>query len=194
MLRTLAAVALFALMVVPAVAYDDEDECRYSADRQAVLQVEDSDQLRIGAEAGFLKIIGESGLTEVIAEGVACASREGYLDEIELRTGRRGSSLTLDVDLPDIDWNWNRYVRLDLTVRVPGRTRLDIEDGSGSIDIEGVGSMRLDDGSGSIEIENVRGDLTLVDGSGSIDVRNVEGNLIVDEDGSGQHADHRCHR
>lgn len=185
MTRTLAALAMLALVVVPAVAADDDDECRYSADRQAVLQVEDAADLRIEAEAGFLKVIGEPGLSEVIVDGIACASTAAYLEDIELRTGRRGSSLTLDVDLPDIDWNWNRYVRLDLTVRVPADLALDIEDGSGSIDIEGVGTTRLDDGSGSITIENLRGDLTLRDGSGSIDVRDVEGSLTVDEDGSG---------
>jgi len=185
MRRTLAALAMFALPVVPAVAEEDDDECRYSADRQAVLEVEDANELQIEAEAGFLKVVGEPGLSEVIVDGIACASSASYLEDIELRTGRRGSRLTVDVDLPDIDWNWNRYARLDLTVRVPAELALDIEDGSGSIEIEGVGSTRLDDGSGSIEIENMRGDLTLVDGSGSIDVRNVEGNLIVDEDGSG---------
>jgi hypothetical protein len=185
MTRTFAALALFALIVTPAIADDDDDECRYSADRQVVLQVDGADELRLEADAGFLRVIGEPGLTEVIAEGVACASREEYLDDIELRSGRRGSSLTLDVDLPDIDWNWNRYVRLDLTVRVPADLALDIEDGSGSMEIEGVASTTIDDGSGSIEIENIRGDLTLTDGSGSIDVRNVEGSLTVDEDGSG---------
>ena len=185
MTRTLAALAIFALVVAPVAAEDYEDECRYSAPRQEVLEVDDSDELRIDADAGFLRVIGEPGLSEVIIDGTACASRETYLEDIELRTGRRGSSLTLDVDLPDIDWNWNRYARLDLVVRVPADLALDIEDGSGSIEIEGVGATRIDDGSGSIDVEGVRGDLSLTDGSGSIEVRDVEGSVTIDEDGSG---------
>lgn len=187
MTRTLAALATSVLVFAPlaALADDHDDECRYSGERQEVLRVDGADELRLEAEAGFLRVIGEPGLSEVVLDGTACASREEYLDEIELRTGRRGSSLIVDVELPNIDWGWNRYARLDLTVRVPTEMALDIEDGSGSIEIEGAGETRVEDGSGSIEIEDLRGDLTLIDGSGSIDVRDIEGNLTVDEDGSG---------
>lgn len=81
---------------------------------------------------------------------------------------------------------------------MPSGLALDIEDGSGEIEISGVGATRIDDGSGSIDVRDVDGDLT--DGSGEIEVRDVRiredgsgsiravevsGDFIVDRDGSG---------
>ena len=91
---------------------------------------------------------------------------------------------------------------IDITMTVPASMLLDIEDGSGSIDIKGVhadinikdgsGSIALDggrnlvidDGSGSIVLANVDGNINLEDGSGSIEINQVYGDVIVN-DGSG---------
>jgi len=90
-----------------------------------------------------------------------------------------------------------------LEVRMPEQLRLEIDDGSGSIDITGVrgsivvddgsgsltmtdvgGDVEIDDGSGSISVQGVGGDISINDGSGGIRVRDVAGSVIVD-DGSG---------
>lgn len=181
MLR-LSVIALASMLIAVPVAADD---CDYVDSRQAVIAVDAAARLRVDASAGFLRIVGEPGLDEVIAEGTACAGRESDLDKIELVADRRGSSVLIKVEIPDFDWSWNRYARLDLTLRVPSDLALDIEDGSGSITIEGVGATRIDDGSGEIDVERVNGDLTIEDGSGEIDVRDVNGSVHVREDGSG---------
>ncbi len=183
MKRILVCTLLAAALALPGSA---DDECEYRDERQAVLQLDDARQLRIDASAGYLRVIGEDGASEVIVDGVACASRAADLEAIELDTGRRGSSLVVEVDLPDIDWSWNRYARLDLTVRVPSALELDIEDGSGWMELNNVGPSRIEDGSGEIEVETVHGDLVLTDGSGEIEVRDVRGKVTVDEDGSGE--------
>ena len=61
---------------------------------------------------------------------------------------------------------------------------LTIDDGSGSIDIRNVAHVNIDDGSGSIDLANVAGDVLIVDGSGSISVEHVQGSVTID-DGSG---------
>lgn len=182
MIKSLATALILTVVALPAAA---DDDCEYREPRQEVLQIEDATELRIDASAGSLEVIGSDSLSEVVVESVACASHQSYLDEIRLDTRRRGSRLLVEVDLPDIDWNWNRYARLDLIVRVPSSLRLDIEDGSGSIKIRGVGTTTIVDGSGEIDVDTVYGDLTIEDGSGEIDVHNVRGRVSVREDGSG---------
>jgi len=62
----------------------------------------------------------------------------------------------------------------------------EIEDGSGSIKVSGVGgNIAIDDGSGGITVKGVAGSVTVDDGSGSIDVSDVEEDLIIVDDGSG---------
>ena len=59
-----------------------------------------------------------------------------------------------------------------------------IDDGSGSIDVSNVAHLKIDDGSGSIDVVNAAGDVSIVDGSGSINVKHVQGSVTID-DGSG---------
>ncbi len=182
-MRKIYATALLA--VLPALPAAADDDCEFREDRQAVLAVEDATELRIDASAGYLRVVGDDRATEVVVEGVACAADAEDLERIELDTRRRGSTLIVAADLPDINWGWNSYVRLDLTVRVPSNLALDIDDGSGSIELTNVGPTRIEDGSGEIEIERVNGDLRIDDGSGEIEVRSVRGKVTIEEDGSG---------
>jgi DUF4097 and DUF4098 domain-containing protein YvlB len=182
MIKSLTTALALSVVALPALA---DDDCRYREPRQVILQVEEATELHLEAAAGSLEVIGSDGLTEVVVDGVACASHQDYLDGIRLDTRRRDSRLVVEVDLPEVHWSRNRYVRLDLIVRVPSSLMLDIEDGSGEIDVRGVGPTRIRDGSGEIDVDTVYGDLTIEDGSGEIDVRNVRGKVNVEEDGSG---------
>lgn len=182
MIKTLAIAAVLGVVALPVAA---DVDCEYQEQRQAVLDVDGAKELFIDASAGFLKVIGSNNLSEVVVEGVACASRASDLADIQLETRRRGDRLVIEVDLPDFNWGWDHNVSLDLTVRVPSDLALDIEDGSGFIDLREVGTTRIRDGSGEIEVDTVFGDLTIEDGSGEIDIRNVRGKVRIDEDGSG---------
>jgi hypothetical protein len=161
------------------------DDCAHRAPRQARLEAAGAESLRVLAGAGFLKIEGQSGLTAVEASGTACASREGVLDDVRLRAERRGGELYVETEIPGGDWFWSGGSRLDLTLRVPAGLRVEVEDGSGPLEIRGVASLRLDDGSGEAAIENVDGDVSVVDGSGALRVLDVGGALRV-RDGSGE--------
>jgi len=160
-------------------------DCAHSAPRQARLEVSGAESLRVLARAGFLKIEGRPGHTAVDVSGTACAPRESLLDRIRLRAERRGSELYVEAEVPESEWFWSGEARLDLELRVPAGLRVEVEDGSGPLEIRGVAALRLDDGSGEAAVEDVAGDVSIVDGSGSLRVVRVAGALRV-RDGSGE--------
>lgn len=74
---------------------------------------------------------------------------------------------------------------IDLVVSIPHGLNLDIEDGSGSINISNLKSnITIDDGSGGIDMKKIVGTVSINDGSGHISLTNIQGNVSV-EDGSG---------
>lgn len=147
------------------------------------------DRLEIDCGSGFLHITGKAGLSEirVTAEIEVDGGRD--VDEfiernVTLRLEKRGNRAFLESKV-DNSFFSNRNAVINLTVEVPQPMALDINDGSGSIEIRDIeGDIILDDGSGSLTIERVRGRVEIEDGSGSIDIDDVEGDLEVD-DGSG---------
>jgi DUF4097 and DUF4098 domain-containing protein YvlB len=143
-------------------------------------------RVQIEAAAGFLKVRGVAG-NEVKVTGVARASRQNLLSEIKLVAERRGETVLIRADIDDRenDWNDNTYRALDLTIEVPTQLALEIEDGSGEIEISGTGAVDLTDGSGSIEMDNIGGAVKIDDGSGEIQLRNIRGNVDIN-DGSGE--------
>jgi hypothetical protein len=202
--RPLPALAL-ALALAPGAAaaqrYDRDDE--YTAPREADVDARGARRLEVEGRAGFLRIRGVDGLTQVRVRGTARASRRASLDEIRLVARREGDVVVVRADIPDREgWDGDGHRALDLTLEVPrgieadvvdgsgeleirGVGRLDLKDGSGEIDLEDVGATRVEDGSGEIRARDVRGDLRLSDGSGGIEVSRVRGSVIVESDGSG---------
>jgi hypothetical protein len=182
-------------------------EMAYDEPRSARVDARGASRIIIVGRAGWLRVEGKPGTTEVVAEGTARAPRKDLLDEITLTGTREGDIVRVVVEMPDMknvrwDHNWESGPGLDLTVTVPatiaveiedtsgdlrvmGTAALDIDDNSGGVEIRDVGgALRVRDGSGSLEIENVRGDVAIDDGSGEIDVRDVTGSVTV-RDGSG---------
>ena len=176
--------------------YDD-----YTAPRDAAVDARGARRLSVQARAGFLRVRGVDGLTEVRVRGTARASRRAALDGIRLVARREGDVVVVRADVPD-GWGDDGVRALDLTLEVPrgiaadvvdgsgeleirGVGTLDLKDGSGEIRLEDVGPTRIEDGSGEIDVRDVRGDLRVSDGSGGIEVRGVRGSVIVERDGSG---------
>ncbi|MDX1281368.1 DUF4097 family beta strand repeat-containing protein [Shewanella colwelliana] len=151
--------------------------------------------------SGALTIEGVEGLTQITLE----ANIYGY-DGVEPEL-----TLMRDGDQAKLVANFDSFYRvsfngsspyIDIVMKVPASMMLDIEDGSGSIDIKGIdanmiikdgsGSIDIDggknvvidDGSGSIVLANVDGNINLDDGSGSIEVSKVKGDVVIN-DGSG---------
>jgi len=169
------------LVVLPAAAAA-WGECSFKEPRSARVDAAGATSVRIVALAGSLKITGEEGSSRVDASGTACAESRSDLDRIELQAGRSGDVVRVEVVIPG---GWGSSGSLDLEVRVPKGLALEVEDGSGNVEIAGVGSLELEDGSGGIEVSDVAGNLEIDDGSGEIEVRGVGGDLDID-DGSGE--------
>ncbi len=178
----------------------------YDEPRSARVNARGATRIIIVGRAGWLRVEGREGMSEVVAEGTARAPRTDLLREIKLTGTREGDVVRVEVEIPKMvqnwDSNWESGPALDLTVTVPnniaveiedssgdlrvmGTAALDIDDNSGEVEIRDVGgALRVRDGSGELQIQNVRGDVTIDDGSGEIDVRDVTGSVTL-RDGSG---------
>ena len=181
-MRQLTCCALLSLTLTAAAA---ADECEYSRPLDAELDAAGASGLFLDAAAGYLVIEGRPGGGPVVVEGRACASQERRLDDIRLETGRRGDTLVVEVDIPEMNFSWGGYARLDLKVTVPSDLDLRVRDGSGETRVSGVASLDLEDGSGEIHVADVAGDVTIDDGSGELEVRDVTGRVRI-SDGSGE--------
>jgi hypothetical protein len=168
--------------------------------------------LDVESGAGSINIVGDSGSAEVSVKATVQVSgknddkaRKKIEDDLVLTLERNGDRAVLKGYFRQgggfLDFGDSPSVQLD--VRLPDNLGLEVDDGSGSIEIRGVrgdivlddgsgsitmvdvgGNVKIDDGSGSISVQGVGGDISINDGSGGITVRGVAGSVIVD-DGSG---------
>jgi hypothetical protein len=170
-------------LVLPSLAFAWGNDCKVSEARQADADAGGATKVRVEAKAGELRIMGEEGLSEVQARGTACAKNEKTLAKVQLRAERSGDEIHVVAEVPD---GWGDDGRLDMELRVPASLAVEVEDGSGEIEIDNVASLRLKDGSGEIEVTGVRGSVVVEDGSGSIEILDVAGDVIIENDGSGE--------
>lgn len=167
-------------------------------------------KIEMDCGSGKLEVRGKSGLSEirVTAEikmkNVRERDMERFMERnIVLRLEKRGNRAYLK---SEVDGSWfssSRQAVIDLYVEVPDDLPLDIDDGSGSMEVSDIkndlsiidgsgsldvfditGNVDIDDGSGSVVVANIEGDVRLDDGSGSLSIRRVNGNVEV-SDGSG---------
>lgn len=156
------------------------------------LLAEGINKLEINCGAGFLKVQGVEGLNaievkaEIYARGVDKEDMKEFIeDHIKLSLEQKGSRAVLVSEVENHSFFSFRDASIDLTVNVPIKMDLKIDDGSGSIDIKNItGNLYVEDGSGGIHVENIQGDLEIDDGSGEIEVRGISGDVVID-DGSG---------
>jgi len=152
--------------------------------------------VRIKCGAGYLKVTGVEGLDQIEVKAMLVVKgidedelAEFKEDYVRLSLEKSGSRAILTSDVKS---NFsvssifkNKSARIDLDVRTPKNMKLEIDDGSGSIEINDMnGDIDLEDGSGSTTIENIKGNLAVEDGSGSITLENISGNVKIN-DGSG---------
>lgn len=165
----------------------------YQKTRNLRLPAAGIETLRIESGAGFLHIRGSNAIDEiqVQAEIVFHNGRRDDMEEfirknvhLELETEGNQALLVSEVKSRVGFWS-GMNAAINLTVKVPSRIKLDIDDGSGSIEISDMASrVKIVDGSGSIRLEDVDGSVYIDDGSGSITLRKISGNVEI-EDGSG---------
>lgn len=197
-------IALSVAFMSPALAWENECEEDFERTIEFTEVVGADSNVYIDAEAGKLDVIGQSDLDQATVVGYACASSEDLLEEILLDAQSTSGGLRIESKTPKTRGGWRQQVAyIDVTVRLPSRAQLKIDDSSGSMRVSGVASLELDDSSGSVSVKSISGpveitdssgsltvkdvdgDVTINDGSGSITVRSVEGSVRIEDDGSG---------
>lgn len=181
----------------------------YTETRDLSLAASGVEILEIDSGAGSILVTGVSGSDAILVkaiihvpDGDEADAREFIAEDLVLKLEKKRSKAVLDAYFAQNTWHHRDSAAVDLEVSVPqglslfvddgsGPIRIEavesdveIDDGSGSIDISGARSVVIDDGSGPISILNVSGDVEVEDGSGDIRVRAVGGTVTID-DGSG---------
>lgn len=171
----------------------------YIEEKTLSLSTEGIEILNIDCGAGFLKVKGIDGLKNIEVQAEIILKRvdkeeaqeiiEKYL-KLSLEKKREKAFLKAGFDYSgsffDRLFGENPQALINLTVSIPKRMNLNVDDGSGFVDIRDVeGEVDLDDGSGEILMEYIKGDVNVEDGSGELELIEIEGNVEID-DGSGE--------
>ncbi|TQV84890.1 DUF4097 family beta strand repeat-containing protein [Aliikangiella coralliicola] len=155
----------------------------YETTKTLSLDAKDLDKFEIDARAGFLKIEGEEGRDSIEVVAEIAVEDEDY----RLSLDRKGSKAVLIADPnPSNTNNWfGDSPKIDLTIKMPKALVLQIEDGSGFIELENLtGDLRIDDGSGHINATKIAANVNIEDGSGHIKLSDITGSIKI-HDGSG---------
>jgi hypothetical protein len=172
---------------------------KYSEEKQLTLDAQSIDLLVIDCGAGFLEVKGVENAEEIEVKAEIFISDidqdrvEEFLEKtLRLYLEKDGDRAVLESGFDYKSSFWERIfdghprTRIDLTVKVPRKIDLRIDDGSGKVMIENIeGSVRLDDGSGETTIRRITGDVRVDDGSGELHITDIGGDVKID-DGSGE--------
>lgn len=194
--------AFLAPPLIAAQACAGNDNCRYSAERQASIDVGNAARLEVFAFAGDLKVLPAQDAV-VTARGRACAASRAQLEQTLLQAKRDGDVIRIFVEVPDAgNLSGNVNSSLDLEVRIPADLPVTVTDTSGQATIEGVrvtdvtdtsgdlvirdvgSSVEIRDSSGDLRVENALDAVTITDSSGDIKVIGA-GEVLVRSDSSG---------
>ncbi|MCK4763686.1 MAG: DUF4097 family beta strand repeat protein [Candidatus Aminicenantes bacterium] len=185
--RSIVIILLFAAVSLLGITSERKKELTLSAAGIKTLEIE--------CGSGYLKVKGKEGLKQIeveatiVIKGLDKDEIDFFIkDKITLTLKKKGAKAELVSEVKSLSsiFGKRKSVQVNLDVRMPRDMSLDIDDGSGSIAVEGIGAdVEIEDGSGSIEVEDINGDLEIEDGSGEIDIEGVSGNVKID-DGSGE--------
>lgn len=165
----------------------------YEEERTLSLTTRGVDTLNVENGSGRIEIVGVSGSQEIVVTAAlqvpgrnADKARKRIENDLVLTLERDSDTAVLKAYFKQSGiFRSGQNSLVHLNVRMPENLHLILDDGSGSIEVDGVrGDISLDDGSGSITMAEVGGNIEIHDGSGSISVRGVGGDISI-HDGSG---------
>jgi len=181
----------------------------YEEQRNLTLMVDGVSTLSIEAGAGSMDVTGVAGLAEISVKAIVVVPNADEDDAIKIIEKKMVLTLEEKNGVAELK-SWfddgimgsgtDAYIVLDVSVPQGMSVNIDdgsgsldiadivgdvsIDDGSGSIDVSNIANLKIDDGSGSIDVLGANGDVSIVDGSGSITVKRVQGSVTI-TDGSG---------
>jgi hypothetical protein len=186
-------IAFFSLITLVATA------CAFAAQSRETLTLAAAGcrSLRIECGAGSLKVQGDDKLEQIevsailVVKGCGEGELPGFKKEyVTLTLEKSGDQAVLIAGIESGHWletlfGSGRDARIDLDVRLPRRLALDVDDGSGDLEISGCDNgLRLEDGSGDARLSDIKDRVKIDDGSGDLYLSAVGGAVEI-EDGSG---------
>ncbi len=152
--------------------------------KELTLSASSLKKLDIDAGAGSLIIKGSEYASEItVVADIYSSSKSNKNYEFDLSDA--GSTAFLTAKSRSSGMWMGDSAHIDLVITIPAHMMLEVEDGSGAIDISNInGVVDITDGSGEIKLSHIIGDVIIDDGSGSITLNEIDGNLSI-EDGSG---------
>ena len=199
-------IILLSIVLAAAASHASRD---YTETRNLDVDAGGLETLLVKAGAGNLDIRGVPGQDKILVTATIIVPDADEDDGQQIVSREMRLSLASDTATARLEsrfkrrfWGFGSNGRIDLDVTVPPHIDIDVDDGSGEINISGivadlaiddgsgpiemraVGNVSIDDGSGSIDVADANGDVYINDGSGDIEVARVTGSVTID-DGSG---------
>ncbi len=164
------------------------ERCQYSAPRNAELDAAGLKALSVEIGPDDLVIHGEPGLTKIVVHGTACASKEKWLQNVQVETARHGDTASVIARDGGHDIVFSlfggSYAYLKLDVSVPPSLAVKLQEGSGDASADRLAALEASLGSGDLKVNGVAGAFGLSVGSGDVVAHDV-GSLDISSLGSG---------
>ena len=173
------------LLVLPAVAFAQEPQCKHSQPRDLQLDLSGVKAVVFDIGPHDLKIDAASGAKAAI-QGRACASDEKLLPQLKLTQQKSGEKLYVGLKREGFSSGLfnSDYAYLKLAGTLPDSITVQLKVGSGDAVVSGAAIVSADVGSGDVEARRTRGLVAAKVGSGDVTVEDA-GSLQVISVGSG---------
>ena len=168
------AVAAFAVLALASPALASASVFDETEHLSRTIALEPGGTLRLKNFSGRVTITGTER-SEVVIDAVRRAP-QSRLDRIKLDIQTSGSSVTVDANRRDRSWwdfaSGNNVVETDFDIKVPRRTRLDVDVFSSPVTVSGVeGPHKLHGFSSSLVLNDVTGSIRAHTFSGAVTIR-----------------------
>jgi len=151
-----------------------EETVRLAAPRSGLLRVDNSN--------GRTRVVGEERSDiEVRLHKVARAESESaarrLAESIHLAAAESEVGLDIEIETPR---RWNRRGSVNLELRVPRETRVDVQASNGKVSVEGLhAAVRARSSNGGIEVEGVDGDVEVQSSNARVCCSSCSGRLLA---------------
>ena len=162
------------------------NECQFSAERNLDIDSAGLQALRMELGSSDLHVQGDAAANKIEVHGKACASEQGWLDELQIEQHRDGNKIVVKA-APRPSHNGvfgKHYAYIDFIVHVPASLAVEVESGSGDTHAADIASLAYHSGSGDLNLNQVAGAVTVTVGSGDV-VASHLGSFKLDHAGSG---------
>jgi hypothetical protein len=141
-----------------------------------------SGALRIGNANGRIRVLGEErdGI-EVRMQKVARAESEAAARDMasEIRLARSDTDFGTELEV-EVPRRWNRRGHVNLEVRVPRGTRLEVNASNGRVCINAVcGGVRVRSSNVAVRVEDIEGDVEIQASNAKVHCSGIHGRLVA---------------